>query len=70
MANKILRFANAKSHYFNFFFYKINKGELPFMYSCVFWCEFLDLVGFFGCYCVYCYCVITLYLIRSKGRGG
>ena len=20
------------------------------MYSCVFWCEFIDLVGFFGCY--------------------
>ena len=22
------------------------------MYSCVFWCELIDLVGFFGCYCV------------------
>ena len=22
------------------------------MYSCVFWCEFIYLVGFFGCYCL------------------
>ena len=22
------------------------------MYSCVFWCELIDLVGFFGCYCL------------------
>ena len=22
------------------------------MYSCFIWCEFIDLVGFFGCYCV------------------
>ena len=25
-------------------------GELPLMYSCVFWCEFMDLVSFFGSY--------------------
>ena len=29
------------------FFYNINKGNLPLMYSCVFWCEFIDLVVFF-----------------------
>ena len=29
------------------FFYNINKGDLPLMYSCVFQCEFIDLVGFF-----------------------
>ena len=29
------------------FFYKISKGDLPLMYSCTFWCEFIDLVGFF-----------------------
>ena len=22
------------------------------MHCCVFWCEFIDLVGFFGCYCL------------------
>ena len=47
MRNKILRSANAKYHYFYFFFYKINKGDLPLMYSCTFWCEVIDLVGFF-----------------------
>ena len=46
MRNKILRSANAKYHYSYLFFYKINKGDLPLMYSCVFWCEFIDLVGF------------------------
>ena len=34
------------------------------MYSCVFWCEFIDLVGFFGCYCL---TPVTLFIIRSKG---
>ena len=52
MRNKILRSANAKFHYSYLFFYKINKGDLPLMYSCVFWYEFIDLVGFFGCYCL------------------
>ena len=47
MRNKILRSANAKCHYSYLFFCKINKGDLPLMYSCVFWCEFIDLVGFF-----------------------
>ena len=47
MSNKILRSANAKYHYSYLFFYKINKGDLPLMYSCVFWCEFIDLVGVF-----------------------
>ena len=32
------------------FFYSINKGDLPLMYSCVFWCEFIDLVVFFSYY--------------------
>ena len=56
MGNKILRFANAKYHYFLLFFYKINKGDLPFMYSLVFWSEFIDAVGFFGsCLCDPCH---------------
>ena len=41
MRNKILRSANAKYHYSYFFFYIINKGNLPLMHSCVFWCEFI-----------------------------
>ena len=52
MRNKILRSANAKYHCSYLFFYKVNKGDAPLMYSCVFWCEFIDLVGFFGCYCL------------------
>ena len=35
------------------------------MYSCVFWREFVDLVGFLGCYCLN---PVTLFIIRSKGR--
>ena len=31
---------------FLLFFYKIYKGDLPLMYSCVFWGEFIDLVVF------------------------
>ena len=50
MKNKILRSANDKFHYSYPFYNKINKGDLPLMYSCVFWCEFVDLVVFFGCY--------------------
>ena len=50
--NKILRSANAKYHYSCIFFYKINKGDLPLMYSCVFWCEFINLVGFFVAFIV------------------
>ena len=34
------------------------------MYSCVFWCEFIDLVGFFGCYCLN---PVTLFIIRKQG---
>ena len=35
MRNKILRSANAKYHYsYLLIFYKINKGDLPLMYSC------------------------------------
>ena len=34
------------------------------MYSCVFWCEFIDLVGFLGCYCLN---PVTFFIIRSKG---
>ena len=34
------------------------------MYSWVFWCEFIDLVGLFGCYCL---TPVTLFIIRSKG---
>ena len=29
------------------FFYNINKGDLPLMYSCVLWCEFIDLLVFY-----------------------
>ena len=43
MRNKILRSANAKYHYSYFFFYIINKGNLPLMHSCVFWCEFITM---------------------------
>ena len=51
--NKILRSADTKYHYFYAFFNKINTGDLPLMYSCfLFWCEFIDLVVFLGCYCV------------------
>ena len=43
MRNKILRSANVK----------INKGDLPVMYSWVFWLEFIDIIGvFFGRYCL------------------
>ena len=34
------------------------------MYSCVFWYEFIDLVGFFGSCCL---TPVTLFIIRSKG---
>ena len=60
MRNKILRSANAKYHYSYLFFYKINKGDLHLMYSRVFWREFIDLVGFFGCYCL---TPVTLFII-------
>ena len=29
---------------FYLFVYKMNQGDLPLMYSCDFWCEFIDLV--------------------------
>ena len=48
MRNKILRSANAKYHYSYLFFYEINKEDFPLMHCC----EFIDLVGFFGCYCL------------------
>ena len=41
------RSANAKYHYILPFFYKMNEGDLPLLYSCVFWREFIDLVVFF-----------------------
>ena len=63
MRKKILRSANAEYHYCYLFFYEINKGDLPLMYSCVFWCEFIDLVAFFSCYCLN---AVTLFIIRSK----
>ena len=47
MSNKILRSSDAKYHYSYLFFYKINNGDLSLMYPCVFWCEFIDLVGVF-----------------------
>ena len=33
-------------HFILLIFYKIYKGDLPLMYSCVFWCELIDLVVF------------------------
>ena len=47
MRNIILTSANAKYHYILSFFYKMNKGDLPLLYSCVFWREFIDLDVFF-----------------------
>ena len=35
-----------------FFLLNVNKEDVPSMYSCVCWCEFIDLVVFFGSYCV------------------
>ena len=59
----MLMSANAKYHYSLPFFYK--KGDLPLIYSCVFWCEFIDLVGSFGCYCV---TSVTPFIIRIHQR--
>ena len=42
----------------------MNEGDLPLMFSCVFWCEFIGLVEFFGCYCV---TPVTLFTIRTFG---
>ena len=61
----VLRSANAKNHYYYFFFYKINKGDLPLMYSCVFWCEFIDLVGFLAV--IVWPLHVTIFTIQSKG---
>ena len=44
----------------------MNKGDLPLMYSCVFWCEFIDILGFF--FAVICLTPVTLFIIRSKGN--
>ena len=52
---------------FYLFFYKIYKGDLPLIYSCIFCCEFIDLVRFFRCYFV---TLVTPFIIRSKGRTG
>ena len=52
MRNIILRSAKAKYNYSYLFFNNINKGDLLLMYSCVFWCEIVDLLGCFGCYCL------------------
>ena len=32
------------------------------MYCCVFWCEFNDLVNFYGCFCL---TAVTLFIIRK-----
>ena len=65
MRNKILRSTNTKYHYSYLFFYKINKGDLPLMHSCVFWCEFIDLVGFLGSYCLTPVTFITEYEVTG-----
>ena len=36
------------------------------MYSCVFWCEFTDLVAFFGCYCL---TPVNLFSIMKRVTG-
>ena len=53
---------------FYLFFYKIYKGDFPLIYSCIFLCEFIDLVGFF--FCCYFVTLVTPFIIRSKGRTG
>ena len=63
MRNTILWSPNAKYHDSYLFFYKINKGHLLLMYSCVFRFEISDLVVFFGCYCL---TPVTLFIIWSK----
>ena len=63
MRNKILRSANTKYHYSYLFFYKIYKGDLPLMYSCVFWWGFINLVRLFGCYCL---TPVTLFIIENE----
>ena len=57
----VLRSANANIISFLPFFYKINEGDLPLMYSCVLWCEFVDVVGFLA--------VIVWPLSLSSGTG-
>ena len=56
VSNKILRSANAKYHHSYLFFHKMNKGDLPFdvfLFLCFFFgYEIIDLVVFFGCYCL------------------
>ena len=65
MRNKILRSEKAKYHYILPFFFKINKGELPLMYSCVcFVCEFIDLADFSALLCDPCHSIHK----RSQGR--
>ena len=65
MRNKILRSEKARYHYILLFFFKINKGELPLMYSCVcFVCEFIDLADFLALLCDPCHSIHK----RSQGR--
>ena len=59
----MLRSPNAKYHYSYLFFYKINKGHLLLMYSCVFFVWNQRFGRFFGCYCL---TPVTLFIIRSK----
>ena len=35
------------------------------MFSFVFWCEFIDLVGFFGCYCL---THVNLFIIMNSNQ--
>ena len=49
----------------------LNKGDLPFIYSCVFWCEFINLIVFFGCYCVtLCQSLHNTKLRQHRKTGG
>ena len=47
----ILRSAKARYYYILPFFNEISQGDLLLMNSCVFWCEFIDLVDFLALLC-------------------
>ena len=39
------------------------------MYSCVCWCEFIDLVGFFGCFSAVIVWLLSLFVYEESDRG-
>ena len=56
-------------HYSNFFFYKINKGDLPLMYASVFRFEFIDFVVFFFSAVIACLTLVITSLNEESDRG-